>query len=165
MCAGCKPCQGGGRCRQSWCAVPPSCRLPEPAPRPTRIAHPVCLLRAPACVQFGGEVLLEALVNSSVDIRDAAAISLLTEVAQSLQLVHSRCGEQYLGYLCSTLLPRMGWPPQAAQQLVAHITGSDTKTLKDFLKAALQQIKQQQQQQRQQQQQQQQQAAANGAPR
>jgi len=100
-------------------------------------------------LQFGGEVLLEALVasTSSVDIRDAAAISLLTEVAQSLQLVHQRCGEQYLGYLCTVLLPRMGWPPEAAQQLVGHITSSETKALKDFLKVALQQIRQQQQQQ------------------
>ncbi len=61
---------------------------------------------------------------SSIDIRDAAAISLLTEVAQSLQLVHSRCGEAYLAYLCTALLPRMGWPPEAAQQLMAHITGA-----------------------------------------
>ena len=69
-------------------------------------------------------MLLEALVASSIDIRDAAAISLLTEVAQSLQLVHSRCGEAYLAYLCTALLSRMGWPPEAAQQLVAHITGA-----------------------------------------
>lgn len=69
-------------------------------------------------------MLLEALVASSIDIRDAAAISLLTEVAQSLQLVHSRCGEAYLAYLCTALLPHMGWPPEAAQQLVAHITGA-----------------------------------------
>ncbi|KAI7842372.1 hypothetical protein COHA_004011 [Chlorella ohadii] len=102
--------------------------------------------------QFGGEVLLEALVASSIDIRDAAAISLLTEVAQSLQLVHSRCGEAYLAYLCTALLPRMGWPPEAAQQLMAHITGSEVRVLKDFLKSALQQIKQQQQQQQRQQQ-------------
>ena len=171
-------------------------------------------------LQFGGEVLLEALVASSIDIRDAAAISLLTEVAQCLQLVHSRCGEAYLAYLCTALLPRMGWPPEAAQQLVTHITGacgrggmrvweagscsgawygwgdersggrraaaacgsrptapwgwparinmlrppctcphagSEVKVLKDFLKSALQQIKQQQAQRQQQQQQQQQQ--------
>ena len=105
-------------------------------------------------------MLLESLVRSSVDIRDAAAISLLTEVAQSLQLVHARCGGEYLAWLCGVLLPRMGWPPEAAQQLAGHITGSDTKALKDFLKSALQQIKAQQaaQQAAQQQQQQQQQA-------
>jgi hypothetical protein len=96
-------------------------------------------------------VLLEGLVSGGgVDIRDAAAISLLTEVAQSLQLVHQRCGEQYLAYLCHELLPRLGWPPEAAQQLVAHISASETRVIKDFLKSALQQIKQQQQQQQQQ---------------
>ncbi|PSC72015.1 exportin-T isoform X1 [Micractinium conductrix] len=105
-----------------------------------------------AMKQFGGEVLLEALVAGGVDIRDAAAISLLTEVAQSLQLVHQRCGEAYLSYLCTALLPSMGWPAEASQQLVAHITGSQPKALKDFLKVALQQLRQQQQQQ----------AAANG---
>jgi hypothetical protein len=85
-------------------------------------------------------------VSSALDTRDAASISLLTEVAQSLQLVHQRCGEQYLAYLCSSLLPRMGWPAEAAQQLAANISGGDAKALKDFLKSALQQIKQQQQQ-------------------
>ncbi|KAL4444906.1 hypothetical protein ABPG77_003956 [Micractinium sp. CCAP 211/92] len=97
-----------------------------------------------AMKQFGGEVLLEGLAaqGSSVDIRDAAAISLLTEIAQSLQLVHARCGEPYLAHLCGSLLPRLGWPPEAAQQLVAHITGSETKALKDFLKVVLQQIRQ-----------------------
>ena len=68
-------------------------------------------------------MLLEALVASSIDIRDAAAISLLTEVAQSLQLVHARCGEPYLAYLSTALLPRMGWPPEAVQQLAHHIRG------------------------------------------
>ena len=37
----------------------------------------------------------------------------------------------------------------AAQQLAANISGGDAKALKDFLKSALQQIKQQQQQQQQ----------------
>jgi hypothetical protein len=97
-------------------------------------------------------VLLEGLVGGGgPDIRDAAAISLLTEVAQGLQLVHQRCGEPYLAYLCQQLLPRMGWPPEAAAQLAGHIRGGETRVLKDFLKAALQQIKQQQQQQQQQQ--------------
>lgn len=89
-------------------------------------------------------MLLEGLVaqGSTVDIRDAAAISLLTEVALSLQLVHARCGEPFLAHLCGSLLPRLGWPPEAAQQLAAHITGSEAKALKDFLKVVLQQIRQ-----------------------
>lgn len=41
----------------------------------------------------------------------------------------------------STVLPRMGWPPAAQEQLVFHITQSDPKQLKDFLKAALQQAR------------------------
>lgn len=40
-----------------------------------------------------------------------------------------------------TVLPRMGWPPAAQEQLVFHITQSDPKQLKDFLKAALQQAR------------------------
>ncbi len=122
--------------------------------------HEPCLLLSCSplfvSLQFGGEVLLEGLVSSGgVDIRDAAAISLLTEVAQSLKLVHSRCGEPYLAYLATSLLPRMGWPPEAAQQLVGHITGSEVRALKDFLKIVLQQVRAQQQQQQRQQQQQQ----------
>lgn len=84
---------------------------------------------------------LQGLVGSGVDIRDAAAISLLTEVSQSLQLVHSKCGQPFLAHLCGVVLPRMGWPPPAQEQLVLLITQSDPKALKDFLKAALQQLK------------------------
>lgn len=51
-------------------------------------------------LQFGGEVCLEGLVGSGVDIRDAAAISLLTEVSQSLKLVHEKCGQPFLAHLC-----------------------------------------------------------------
>mgnify|MGYP001810271752 CR=1 FL=1 len=138
-----------------FCVLPPA--LLPPRPTPTCRPHPACARPSttaptPHTPQFGGEVLLEALVAGGVDIRDAAAISLLTEVAQSLQLVHQRCGEAYLSYLCTALLPSMGWPAEASQQLVAHITGSQPKALKDFLKVALQQLRQQQQQQ----------AAANG---
>lgn len=113
-----------------WCAADGSEALPG--------------FRDFAMKQFGGEVLLEGLVaqGSTVDIRDAAAISLLTEVALSLQLVHARCGEPFLAHLCGSLLPRLGWPPEAAQQLAAHITGSEAKALKDFLKVVLQQIRQ-----------------------
>lgn len=90
--------------------------------------------------QLACEVCLESLV-SGVDVRDAAAISLLTEVSLSLKLVHEKCGQPFLAYLCSTVLPRMGWPPAAQQQLVMHITQSDAKQLKDFLKAALLELK------------------------
>lgn len=41
----------------------------------------------------------------------------------------------------SAVLPRMGWPPAAQEQLVFHITQSDPKALKDFLKAALLQLR------------------------
>jgi hypothetical protein len=44
-------------------------------------------------------------------------------------------------WCCRTVLPRMGWPPAAQEQLVFHITQSDAKQLKDFLKAALQQLR------------------------
>jgi hypothetical protein len=99
-------------------------------------------------------VLLEGLVagGGGVDIRDAAATSLLTEVAQSLQLVARRCGQPYLAYLASNLLPRMGWPGEAVQQLLALVTGGEVRALKDFLKVVLQEIRKQQQQQQQQQQ-------------
>jgi len=46
-----------------------------------------------------------------------------------------------LSSLCRTVLPRMGWPPAAQEQLILHITQSDSKQLKDFLKAALQQLR------------------------
>ena len=60
---------------------------------------------------------------------------------QALKLVYAKCGEAYLAYLVGAVLPALGWPPQAQQQLVAHIQQSEVKALKDFLKAALQQLR------------------------
>lgn len=89
--------------------------------------------------QFGCEVLFEGLATpgSGIDIRDAAAISLLTEVAVQLKAVHRLTGQAFLGHLCGVSLPKLGWPPAAQEQLVAHITQSEVKQLKDFLKTAV----------------------------
>lgn len=95
--------------------------------------------------RFGCEVLIEGLAapGSIVDVRDAAAISLLTEVAVQLQAMHRLGGAQFIGFLCGTTLPKLGWPALAVEQLVAHITQSEPKVLKDFLKQALLELRQQ----------------------
>lgn len=94
--------------------------------------------------QFGCEVLLEGLASPTcpVDVRDAAAISLLTEVATQLQSVYRFGGDAFLGHLCGVTLLRLGWPPAAQEQLVAHITQSQPKALKDFLKQAFIELRQ-----------------------
>ena len=94
--------------------------------------------------QFGCEVLLEALASptSTVDVRDAAAIQLLTEVAVQLQTVYRLGGDRFLSHLYGVTLPRLGWPPAAQEQLVGHITQSQPKALKDFLKQAFIELRQ-----------------------
>jgi hypothetical protein len=89
--------------------------------------------------RFGGEVLVESLVapGRRVDVRDAAAISWLTEVAAQLKGVHARCGAAFLAHLGGVALPRMGWPAAAREALLQHVAASDVKQLKAFLRSAL----------------------------
>ena len=94
--------------------------------------------------QFGCEVLLGGLANpdSTVDVRDASSISLLTEIASQLKSMHRLGGDVYLAHLCGVTLPRLGWPQAAQEQLVAHIVQSEPKPLKDFLKQAFIELRQ-----------------------
>ena len=93
--------------------------------------------------QFGCKVLIEGLAgpDSKVDIRDAAAISLLTEIAIQLKSIYRLIGQEFLFELCRTTLPQMGWPAPAREQLASHITESDAKELKNYLKAAVQELR------------------------
>ena len=89
-------------------------------------------------------MLLEGVATpgSGIDVRDAAAISLLLEIAVQLKAVHRLGGQAFLSHLCAVTLPKLGWPAAAQEQLVAHIAQSEPKQLKDFLKAALLELRQ-----------------------
>ena len=58
--------------------------------------------------QFGGEVLLRGLAGAPLELRDAGALGLLGELAAALQLVHAKCGQAYLDYLCGWVHGRRG---------------------------------------------------------
>ena len=89
--------------------------------------------------QFGCEALILGLASSdsNVDIRDAAAISLLTEVAIQLKTIYRLLGQSFLVQLCTSTLPQLGWPAIAGEQLAKHISQSEPKELKAYLKAAV----------------------------
>lgn len=91
--------------------------------------------------QFGCEVLLESLTvkveAGGVDIRDAAAISLLTEVSTQMKSMHSIGGDEYLSKIYQCSISKLGWPHDVGEQLAQHIAQSGTKELKDYLKALL----------------------------
>lgn len=95
--------------------------------------------------QFGCEVLLESLAVKTeaggVDIRDAAAISLLTEVSMQMKNVYSIGGDDYLQAACGTSIAKLGWPREIGEQLATHIVHSTPKQLKDFLKAWLLEVR------------------------
>jgi len=94
--------------------------------------------------RFGCEVLLGGLANpdSTIDVRDASCISLLSEIATQLKSMHKLGGSFYLSHLCRVTLPRLGWPQAAQEQLVQYISQSETKQLKDFLKQAFIELRQ-----------------------
>lgn len=90
---------------------------------------------------FGCEVLIESLTvkleAGGVDIRDAAAISLLTEVSTQLKNVYAIGGDEYLSQSCGSTITKLGWPREAGEQLAHHIVHSTVKQLKDYLKTIL----------------------------
>jgi len=86
------------------------------------------------------------LLDGTIDGRDAAAISLLTEVAGALILVRRRCGgggggevvEMFDGPVRTTLTQVLGWPVEAREALLSAVAGGEIKGVKDVLKSALQ---------------------------
>lgn len=72
-----------------------------------------------------------------LDVRDAATITLLSEVSSALKLLHERCGDELSVHLCNQVLPASGLPVELQQQLVRHVRESDARQLKDFLRELL----------------------------
>lgn len=83
----------------------------------------------------------QGLLDGTIDGRDAAAISLLTEVAGTLVTVRQRCGgevEMFDGPVRATLTQVLGWPVEPREALLAAVAGGEIKGVKDILKSALQ---------------------------
>lgn len=72
-----------------------------------------------------------------LDVRDAATMQLLTEVATALKLLHECCGDELSVHLCNQVLPGSGLPGELQQQLVRHVRESDARQLKEFLRELL----------------------------
>jgi len=88
----------------------------------------------------------QGLLDGTIDGRDAAAISLLTEVAGALIIVRRRCGgggggevvEMFDGPVRTTLTQVLGWPVEAREALLSAVAGGEIKGVKEILKSALQ---------------------------
>lgn len=78
-----------------------------------------------------------AAIGGPLDVRDAATVTLLGEVAAALKLLHERCGNDFSVHLCSRSLPESGLTADVQQQLAFHVRDSDVKHLKDFLRELL----------------------------
>lgn len=74
---------------------------------------------------------------SPLDARDAATVTLLTEVGTALKLLHERCGIELSVHLCNQVLPGSGLPGELQQQFVRHVRESDARQLKEFLRELL----------------------------
>lgn len=93
--------------------------------------------------RFGVQVLLGGLTNTKsngIDVRDAAAISLLTEVATQMQSLYKNCFDNSDEYLRCLVANQMvaSWPGDVKERLEFLVKGGgDPKQLKDFLKQVI----------------------------
>ena len=64
-----------------------------------------------AMEHLGGEACVAGVLRpgNGLDVRDASTLALLGEVAMALKLVYSKCGDAFPAYLCSAVLPAVGW--------------------------------------------------------
>ena len=90
---------------------------------------------------FGCEVLLFSLLikpeAGGVDIRDAASISLLTEIANQVKALYTASRDSYLQVLCQETTTKLGWPMETAQQVSQQIVGLEGRQLRSYLKTVL----------------------------
>lgn len=112
-----------------------------------------------AMQQLGEEACILGLIRPTgpagpapgLDPRDAATMSLLTELAAALKLVFAKCGEEFPAHLCGQVLPAVGCPPALSQQLAHLIREGEAKELREALKGLLTMSQQAQQASQQQQ--------------
>lgn len=89
--------------------------------------------------KFGCEVLIFSLLvkpkDGGIDIRDAASISLLTEIANQVKSLYSIGGELYVQTLCQEAMSTLGWPAETAQQVGQQIIQLEGRSLRTYLKS------------------------------
>lgn len=85
----------------------------------------------------GSPAAAAAIQAGPLDARDAATVTLLTEVSSALKLLHERCGDELSVHLCNQVLPGSGLPGELQQQLVRHVRESEARQLKEFLRELL----------------------------
>jgi exportin-T len=92
-----------------------------------------------ACIRFGCDVLLFSLLikpeAGGIDVRDAASISLLTEVSNQVKVLYGALGDTYLEALHQQTTTRLGWSPQLAQEVTAQIREAEGRQLRMYLKS------------------------------
>ncbi|WPT12450.1 Exportin-T [Picochlorum sp. SENEW3] len=89
--------------------------------------------------KFGCDILIFSLLvkpeSGGIDIRDAASISLLTEVSNQIKTLYDTAGQEYLSILYQETTTRLGWSPDIAQQFTQQIVQLQGRQLKSYLKS------------------------------
>eukprot|EP00889_Picochlorum_renovo_P007588 jgi/Picre1/34618/NNA_002086.t1 len=89
--------------------------------------------------KFGCDILIFSLLvkpeSGGIDIRDAASISLLTEVSNQIKTLYDTAGQEYLSILYQETITRLGWSPDIAQQFTQQIVQLQGRQLKSYLKS------------------------------
>jgi len=89
--------------------------------------------------KFGCEVLIFSLVvkpdDGGIDIRDAASISLLSEVSNQVKSMYSLGGQEYVQIFCQEAMITLGWSADTAQQVGQQIIQLEGRPLRTYLKS------------------------------
>jgi len=92
-----------------------------------------------ACVQYGCDVLLFSLLvkpeAGGIDVRDAASISLMSEVTNQIKALYNALGDEYVAALHQQTTTRLGWSPQLAEEVETQVKQSEGRQLRNYLKS------------------------------
>lgn len=91
--------------------------------------------------KIGGEVCILGVFQGGIDPGDAASVAFLGEVGCTLRLVFGKCGYDFLVHLTTSVFPKVNFPADLQNELVARIQLADPKELKNFLKSILSKIR------------------------
>lgn len=89
--------------------------------------------------KFGCEVLIFSLLvkpdDGGIDIRDAASISLLSEISSQVKSMYSLGGEEYIQNFCQEAISTLGWSVETAQHVGQQMIQLDGRPLRTYLKS------------------------------
>ncbi|KAH6557672.1 hypothetical protein KP509_1Z101100 [Ceratopteris richardii] len=93
---------------------------------------------------FAAKCCVYSVLEPSFNLRDANTFSLFGEIVATQKVIYDHCGNDFLLYQATHILPTVHCPPNLAEQYCFHIQRSDVKDFKSFFKSLIEKLRPQQ---------------------